>query len=573
MLADIQIFLVYPILNDTVSQLDPLLKGFMAMPREERFECVSDLTGRDYAKDKMIFPLPVQFVWSLPEIMPDTFTLEVSTCDNFVQPTVVHTKESNASVTNLLLNHKYFWRVKCEHEDVTYISETGCFFTEDLPPRLIKVPGLLNARDIGGRQTSYGRRVKQGMIYRSAGLNDNVHYEFYTLEELKQEKHLQKEYEAFQKRYDRNGRALAKIDEMLESHEEYNVIDCAIGREWTVFRPDPSLVDERAIEGLVDISEIPDSFLGSKPESIMADENGKCELENKQEESPAFFMQEFDSPEDGFMQVGCGADWFWEFRVNGIKIFDKLDGNEKPGVRADNYRVNFPVKKGKNLLVVTVKSGSFKWVWCCKPLPFHKPGELLKHMKINAVRVMNQPSMIMKSREPGKTRLSEESVRYLKEELGIKTDIDLRSDMETWKMTESPLGTDAEWFRQSLPFYAGMASEEGKAGFANVFRAFLEKEKYPLIMHCIGGKDRTGAIAMIAKSILGVDEDELFLDWEISAFVEYDPPFMYKNKLIRLVDEFLKYPGETLREKILQYVYDTGITPEEVETFRELMLE
>ncbi|MCR5750701.1 MAG: tyrosine-protein phosphatase [Kiritimatiellae bacterium] len=49
----------------------------------------------------------------------------------------------------------------------------GDFHTSPEPPRLVKIPGVPNVRDLGGWIGLDGRRVRQGMAFRSAGLNDN----------------------------------------------------------------------------------------------------------------------------------------------------------------------------------------------------------------------------------------------------------------------------------------------------------------------------------------------------------------------------------------------------------------
>ena len=53
-------------------------------------------------------------------------------------------------------------------------SATSRFVTEDVPPRLIRVPGVPNLRDLGGWKTADGRRVRQGLLYRSANLCENA---------------------------------------------------------------------------------------------------------------------------------------------------------------------------------------------------------------------------------------------------------------------------------------------------------------------------------------------------------------------------------------------------------------
>lgn len=46
--------------------------------------------------------------------------------------------------------------------------------TSDRAPRLLDIPGIPNARDFGGWRGLGGRRIRQGLVIRSAGLNENA---------------------------------------------------------------------------------------------------------------------------------------------------------------------------------------------------------------------------------------------------------------------------------------------------------------------------------------------------------------------------------------------------------------
>lgn len=77
------------------------------------------------------------------------------------------TNANEAYITNLELGRRYIWGVVPEEGGS---SVTAAFTTEGAPPRLLRVEGLGNMRDLGGWTGLGGRRVKQGMIFRSAGL-------------------------------------------------------------------------------------------------------------------------------------------------------------------------------------------------------------------------------------------------------------------------------------------------------------------------------------------------------------------------------------------------------------------
>ena len=62
---------------------------------------------------------------------------------------------------------------------------TCVFKTLDLAPRLIALKGRIpNCRDIGGRIGLGGRRIRQGLVFRSAGLNENPPQDYYEKDEI-----------------------------------------------------------------------------------------------------------------------------------------------------------------------------------------------------------------------------------------------------------------------------------------------------------------------------------------------------------------------------------------------------
>lgn len=90
---------------------------------------------------------------------------------------------------NLEVGTRYYWRVTsdlvcgrlgharncgCKDSRPSVTSEAGTFVTEDLAPRWIELEGSVrNFRDLGGRYGLEGRRVRQGLVFRSQGLNEN----------------------------------------------------------------------------------------------------------------------------------------------------------------------------------------------------------------------------------------------------------------------------------------------------------------------------------------------------------------------------------------------------------------
>ena len=137
-------------------------------------------------------------------------------------------------------------------------------------------------------------------------------------------------------------------------------------------------------------------------------------------------------------------------------------------------------------------------------------------------------------------------------------------------MKGSPVGDAVKWVHVSSSAYSDMASAEGKEAFAKVFRTFLDEKNYPIVFHCIAGADRTGSLAYILNALLGVGEDELEKDWEVTAFENKN---IVHSRIDALLAVFAKYPGATPMERVEAYVKELGFTDADIARFRAIMLE
>jgi protein-tyrosine phosphatase len=178
--------------------------------------------------------------------------------------------------------------------------------------------------------------------------------------------------------------------------------------------------------------------------------------------------------------------------------------------------------------------------------------------------------------KPSERTISDKGIAELVQGLGIRSDLDLRSPHECYGMTGSPLGPGVKWFHCPQKTYAGFKDEDAKRAFAAAFRVFLDKSNYPVVFHCAGGADRTGAVAFMINGVLGVSLDDLSRDWELTAFgtaYASTPDFTHEkrfNKLVAVVDAF---PGATLTDRIVSYVKSCGFTDADIAYVREILLE
>ena len=181
----------------------------------------------------------------------------------------------------------------------------------------------------------------------------------------------------------------------------------------------------------------------------------------------------------------------------------------------------------------------------------------------------------------GRNRLTAADVEYMTEVLGIKTDLDQRGAGEIADMKASPLGPSVKWINNSSHCYAGIFSEDGKKVMAKNFRVFCDPANYPIYFHCIGGADRAGSLAYTLNGALGVERHMLNTDWEstfyptLSEMRDDYKDHSYWCGEWHFDDGFGKYGDANTpwNKKIELYLLDCGVTMEEIEKFRSIMLE
>ena len=177
--------------------------------------------------------------------------------------------------------------------------------------------------------------------------------------------------------------------------------------------------------------------------------------------------------------------------------------------------------------------------------------------------------------KPAKRKITEKGIAELVEGLGIRSDLDLRSPHECFGKSGSPLGPRVKWFHCPQLTYGEFGRADAKRAFAAAFRVFLDRSNYPIVFHCAGGADRTGAIAFMVNGVCGVALDDLRKDWELTAFGTghaVNPDFTHARRFDRLVAVVEAQPGTNLTEKIVSFVKSCGFTDADIARVREIFL-
>jgi protein tyrosine/serine phosphatase len=122
-------------------------------------------------------------------------------------------------------------------------------------------------------------------------------------------------------------------------------------------------------------------------------------------------------------------------------------------------------------------------------------------------------------------------------ELGMRTIIDLRSVVELERTGRGPLeSTDMQWLHAPLSHGDAAAGHvlppalaEGDLGrhyvesldertetLAAVITHLAARENLPAVFHCTAGKDRTGMVAALVLSLVGVSDDVIVHDYTLT---------------------------------------------------------
>ena len=149
-----------------VATLSDGQKNYLALPHDERIAFFADPAKRDEMCKLTGCPKPIRIAWRGGEGPYDVSIRRLPDGKAFVRRV---TSENALLVDNLEIARRYEVEVKGGKEAVV-----SSFSTEDLAPRLIRVPGVPNVRDLGGWKTLDGRRIRQGRALRMAGLNSNA---------------------------------------------------------------------------------------------------------------------------------------------------------------------------------------------------------------------------------------------------------------------------------------------------------------------------------------------------------------------------------------------------------------
>ena len=176
------------------------------------------------------------------------------------------------------------------------------------------------------------------------------------------------------------------------------------------------------------------------------------------------------------------------------------------------------------------------------------------------------------------------------DKLGIKTDLDLRGPTEASSGPNryDPLNLGEQYFAFDTPQYSsgtttvedgtGINNRNNFESIKNIFSVFADKDNYPIDMHCMVGRDRTGSMSILLKSLLGASEDEAKKDYYASMFATTGAWSKEQTANYQIVVDFIfdyldTYSGETLADRTATFLIEAcGMTQDQIDNIRNIMI-
>ena len=170
-------------------------------------------------------------------------------------------------------------------------------------------------------------------------------------------------------------------------------------------------------------------------------------------------------------------------------------------------------------------------------------------------------------------QITEAGMRLLVDQLGIRTDLDLRSQPEEVCPVLDP--ARVEWINIPIAPYGAISSPGFFDAYRRIFEVFADPSKHPILFHCWGGADRAGTVAFLLSALLGKSRENLVRDYELSSLSIWGERSRGSKEFQALLDALGPFdPGaDDLSAAVEKYLLSIGVTREMIDRIRAQMIE
>ena len=168
--------------------------------------------------------------------------------------------------------------------------------------------------------------------------------------------------------------------------------------------------------------------------------------------------------------------------------------------------------------------------------------------------------------------LTDAGRKTMSEELGIKAELDFRTEEESWV----PLENGSSIPGATLTYITADGYENiflmdsQREAYRKVFAYLSNKDNYPLYYHCTAGADRTGTVSYVLHAFHGVSELECQQDFAFTSFSIYGTRGSQSStseiaaRYAQMRTLMSEQQGDTLQQKAENYLLSIGVTAEQL---------
>ena len=161
--------------------------------------------------------------------------------------------------------------------------------------------------------------------------------------------------------------------------------------------------------------------------------------------------------------------------------------------------------------------------------------------------------------------ITDSGLKTMREDLKIKTVLDIRGSTEIVKDIYK-----GGYVNIPVKAYGDYIDEPEQN--RKIFEFLSDETNYPVYFHCWGGADRTGTIAFLLNAFLGVGEKDLIDDYEITTLSIWGVRSRNTDLFRSLIEKLDEFDGETLKQKVENFMLESGVTPAQLESIRRIFL-